>query len=74
LFVIFIFTIIVINYSIPEVPKDTAETNPIMRLEEFPKFTELNPSNIVSGCAKLSQEFDSKLDKYVDEVIGEFVF
>lgn len=53
---------------IPEVPADTRETNPIMRHEEYPQFSQLQPNNIVSGCAKLSQEFDSKFDTFLEEV------
>ncbi|KAL4239344.1 hypothetical protein ACF0H5_000161 [Mactra antiquata] len=56
---------------IPEVPRDTRETNAIMRHDEFPKFTELNSNNVVSGCAKLSQEFESKFDKLMEEVASD---
>lgn len=53
---------------IPEVPNDTRETNPILRHDEFPTYSELNSKSCIRGCAKLALEFDHTFDTLVEEV------
>ena len=58
-------------FRLPEVPPDTAETNPIMRHNEIHKFSQLTPDAIVTGCAKMSLEFISKFDDLVESIGGK---
>ena len=46
---------------LPEVPPDSPETNPIMRLDGLPAFSEITPIDCVNGVAKLSIEFETEL-------------
>ena len=55
---------------LPEIPKDTPETNPILVYGENPKFRELNADNIVTGCAKLAIEYDVTLGKHIEKLKG----
>ncbi|WAQ97670.1 OOPDA-like protein [Mya arenaria] len=51
--------------SIPEIPKDTKVTNPIMDYDKFPQFSKMNKDSVVRGCAKLALLFDVEYDKLV---------
>ncbi|XP_052819986.1 uncharacterized protein LOC128245796 [Mya arenaria] len=50
---------------IPEIPKDTKVTNPIMDYDKFPQFSKMNKDSVVRGCAKLALLFDVEYDKLV---------
>lgn len=54
----------------PQIPPDTAETNPLLRTSELPKFTEITPDNVVTGCAKLAINFDVDVGKHVEAQKG----
>ena len=51
-------------------PPDTAETNSLMRVHELPSFSKINPNNVITGCAKLSIEYDVDLGKHIDGIKG----
>ncbi|ESN95279.1 hypothetical protein HELRODRAFT_193617 [Helobdella robusta] len=53
---------------LPEIPPDTKETNPILRVNEFPKFSEITPDKCVTGCAKRSIEFDVEIGNFLDTI------
>ena len=53
---------------IPETPRDTAETNPILRYEKLPEFSKLTPENIIKGGAKLAIEFETKLAAHSEQL------
>jgi len=55
-------------FSIPEIPKDTKETNPIMDYESYPQFSKLDKDNVVRGCAKLALTFDVEFDKLAEKL------
>ena len=57
-------------FRLPEVPPDTAETNPIMRHNEIYNFAQLAPDNIITGCAKMSLDFITKFDDLVESLSG----
>lgn len=57
-------------YRLPEVPPDTPETNPIMRVHDYPQFSQLSPDLALTGCAKLAIEFDVELGKHVEKLKG----
>ena len=57
-------------YRLPEVPPDTAETNSVMRLHEPPNFKHITPDAIITGCAKLSIEYDVDLGKHIQKLKG----
>jgi hypothetical protein len=60
-------------FRLPEIPPDTPETNPIMRVNEYPEFSTITPQKIVTGCAKLAIEFDVQLGKHVENLKGELL-
>ena len=51
---------------LPEVPPDTPETNPIMRLHDYPQFSRIHPDGTITGCAKLAIEFDVEMERHVE--------
>jgi hypothetical protein len=51
-------------------PRDTAETNPILRYEKLPEFSKLTPENIIKGGAKLAIEFETKLAAHSEQLSG----
>ncbi|KAH9514402.1 hypothetical protein Btru_025153 [Bulinus truncatus] len=53
---------------LPEVPPDTSETNAVMRSEHLPQFSEITPEKCVTACAKLAIEFETKLEKHVENL------
>jgi hypothetical protein len=57
-------------FRIPETPRDTAETNPILRYEKLPEFSKLTPENIIKGGAKLAIEFETKLAAHSEQLSG----
>ena len=59
-----------LSFRLPEVPPDTAETNCLMRVHELPSFSKINPNNIITGCAKLSIEYDVDLGKQLETLKG----
>lgn len=65
-----LYGIYTVFFRLPEIPKDTAESNPLLRLNEHPKFSEINPDNVVTGCAKLSIEYDVCLGKQMEKLKG----
>lgn len=57
-------------YRLPEIPPDTPETNPIMRVHDYPQFSNISPDLALTGCAKLAIEFDVELGKHVEKLKG----
>ena len=57
--------------SLPEIPPDTPETNPIMRVHDYPEFKEITAETTVTGCAKLSVQYDVELGKHVENLKGK---
>ena len=58
---------------LPEIPKDTSETNQLLKLpqdEQFTRFSLLNPEKCVKAIGKLSIEFESCLDS-IDNLISD---
>jgi oligopeptidase A len=58
------------SFRLPEIPPDTPETNPIMRVNEYPAVSQITPQKIVTGCAKLAIEFDVQLGKHAETLKG----
>ena len=56
---------------LPEIPPDTPETNPIMCFNDHPQFNTISADMVVTGCAKLSIDFDVQLGKHVENLKGE---
>lgn len=50
--------------ALPETPNDTPETNPLLRIEEDPQFSRVTPKQVVRACAKLSLDFERKVDTH----------
>ena len=67
---IILITGMFVFFRLPEVPPDTAETNPIMRHNEIHKFSQLSPDSIITGCAKMSLEFISRFDDLTESLGG----
>ena len=57
-------------YRLPEIPLDTSEDNPIMRVHDYPEFSHIDSSRTVTGCAKLSIEYDVELGKHIENLKG----
>lgn len=58
---------------LPEIPKDTSETNELLKLpqdEQFTRFSLLNLEKCVKAIGKLSIEFESCLDS-IDNLISD---
>lgn len=53
---------------LPEVPPDTPETNPIMKLDALPEFSLITPESCVTGVAKLSIEFETELSLHTERL------
>ena len=53
---------------LPEVPPDSPETNPVMRLDSLPAFSEITPVDCVNGVAKLSIEFETELSLHSERL------
>jgi len=56
---------------LPEIPPDTPETNPIMCLDDHPQFSKISADMVITGCAKLSIDFDVHLGKHIENLKGE---
>jgi len=56
---------------LPEIPPDTPETNPVMRINEYPQYSKITPEQTVTGCAKLAIEFDVHFGKHVENLKGD---
>ncbi|OWF39373.1 uncharacterized protein LOC110465102 [Mizuhopecten yessoensis] len=50
--------------ALPETPNDTPESNPLLRTEDVPHFYAISPKQVVRGCAKLSLDFERKVDTH----------
>lgn len=48
---------------LPEIPKDTAETNPLLRLGSPPEFRTITPENCFNGIGKLVIQYDTGLSQ-----------
>lgn len=59
-------------FRLPEIPTDTPEDNPIMRVHDYPEFSQIDSSLIVTGCAKLSIDYDVELGKHIESLKGTF--
>ncbi|XP_064619158.1 uncharacterized protein LOC135482749 [Lineus longissimus] len=53
---------------LPEIPPDEPETNPVMRLDDFPAFKSINPSNVISGCAKYCIQYETQLGDHFERL------
>ncbi|XP_041362646.1 probable cytosolic oligopeptidase A [Gigantopelta aegis] len=55
---------------LPEIPPDTPDTNPLLKHENrlFPEFSEITADQCVTGCAKLSIDFETKLGNHIDKL------
>ena len=64
---------VILLFRLPEVPPDTPDTNPIMRVHDHPKFSEVTPESVVTGCAKLSIDHDVALGSHLESMAGRFI-
>ncbi|KAK2173850.1 hypothetical protein NP493_847g01041 [Ridgeia piscesae] len=53
---------------LPEIPPDTPEDNPIMRVHDYPEFSRVDSGLTVTGCAKLSIDYDVELGKHIESL------
>ncbi|CAG5135508.1 unnamed protein product, partial [Candidula unifasciata] len=53
---------------LPEIPSDTAETNPVMRIDQLPQFSQITPNRCIAACAKLAIEYQTKLENHVESL------
>lgn len=60
------------HFRLPEIPSDTAETNPVMRIDQLPQFSQITPNRCIAGCAKLAIEYQTKLENHVESLKGRF--
>lgn len=58
-------------FVLPEVPKDTAETNALMRNESLPAINDLDIKQVLSGFQKLSINFDTELNNLLENLSEE---
>ncbi|XP_067670873.1 uncharacterized protein [Haliotis asinina] len=54
--------------TLPEVPPDTPETNPLLRLADLPKFSAISPNRCITGCSKLSIDHDTNLSIHIENL------
>lgn len=57
-----------IRPRLPEVPKDTSETNALMRNDNFPALNELDIKKVQNGFQKLSINYDNDLNNLLEEL------
>lgn len=60
-------------FVLPEVPNDTAETNPLMRNDNLPEINKLDIKQVQNGFQKLSINFDNDLNTLLDELAEQKV-
>ncbi|KAG1675349.1 putative cytosolic oligopeptidase A [Nymphon striatum] len=53
---------------LPEIPRDTPETNPLLRHDELPHFSNVTPVNYYNGLAKTFLEFEVSLKKLEEKM------
>lgn len=58
-------------FVLPEVPKDTSETNALMRNENLPALNELDIKIVQNGFQKLSINFDNNLNTILEQISKE---
>lgn len=59
------------SIRMPEIPPDTPETNPIMRVNEnVPAFSELTPKLVQSGVQKLVINYETEMDSLYKQFDG----
>jgi hypothetical protein len=64
-----VFNKLVLIYSLPEVPSDTAETNALMRNNDsLPSINELDIKKVQNGFQKLSINFDNDLNELIQSI------
>ena len=63
-------TILLIFSRIPEVPPDTAETNTLMDVNNFPDWSKITPSSVYRGCGKLAILFETHLAEHCEKLKG----
>ena len=66
----FVKICVVIN-RLPELPSDTPETNPILRIKDYPQFKQISADNIVRGCAKVVINHDVAMGIHIDSLPGK---
>ena len=64
-------TILLQFTSLPEVPPDTAETNPLLRLNSIPQFSQISPDKVVTGCAKAAIQYEVAVDDHITALQGK---
>ncbi len=58
----------------PEVPKDTPETNALLRDDHIPAYNELDIKKVQNGFQKTAIEYDNNLNNILDELIAGKLF
>lgn len=58
-------------FVLPEVPKDTSETNALMRNDDFPALNELDIKKVQNGFQKLSINYDNELNNLLEQISSE---
>ncbi len=53
---------------LPEIPADTAETNPFMRKENIPPFNEIEPKQVISGFQKFLVNYETGVNGILDKL------
>ena len=54
-------------------PKDTPETNALLRTESYPEFSQYNQMKIFTGSAKITLEHDIQLTKHLKQLEGMYM-
>jgi len=67
------YLICLVVYRLPEIPKDTLESNPIMRTDELPQFSKISSAKIVTGISKLCMEFERDFEKFWLSLAGMYM-
>ena len=60
-----------IFFRLPEIPPDTPETNPLLRVKENPDFQKLSPLKIRTGAAKVNIEYETQLGQHLEDLQGK---
>ncbi|XP_076435405.1 uncharacterized protein LOC143275299 [Babylonia areolata] len=53
---------------LPEVPPDTSDDNAVMQYWQTPRFSVINPERCVTGCAKLSIQYETRLGNHIEDL------
>lgn len=61
-------------FSLPEIPSDTAENNPLLRSGNIPPFSELTTEKCVSAIGKLVIEYESGIHHMDQKLYGIYIY